>query len=201
MDPKTQPLIGVVPDRSRSYSVDEERRLAENLTVLTFEVHEGGSRNRQANEELLCDFHRRLFDSVRDHAGVIRKRGFGTETLTFGPNRSPRREEVPDQLYDVFMQLQRGLQSFDQNPNHPQYEHSAIRLAAWTHAEVIRIHPFEDGNGRCSRLLLNWILVRLGLLPIAFEATRQEYCECLNHYFRTNDLQPFLDLVVRLYSI
>jgi fido (protein-threonine AMPylation protein) len=129
VDPKTQPLIGAVPDRSRLYSVDEERRLAENLTVLTFEIHERRTRNGQANEELLCDFHRRLFDGVRDHAGVIRKRGFGTETLTFGPNRSPRREEVPDQLYEVFVQLQRGLLSFDQNPNHPQYEHSPERSA------------------------------------------------------------------------
>ncbi len=32
---------------------------------------------------------------------------------------------------------------------------NAIKLAAWTHAEFVRIHPFTDGNGRTSRLIMN----------------------------------------------
>ncbi len=34
-----------------------------------------------------------------------------------------------------------------------------IELAAWTHAEFVRIHPFPDGNGRTSRLIMNYQLL------------------------------------------
>lgn len=31
-------------------------------------------------------------------------------------------------------------------------------LAAWTHAEFVRIPPYIDGNGRTSRLIMNYQL-------------------------------------------
>lgn len=34
-----------------------------------------------------------------------------------------------------------------------------IKLTAWTYAEFVRIHPFIDGNGRTSRLLMNYQLL------------------------------------------
>ena len=37
---------------------------------------------------------------------------------------------------------------------------NGIELAAWTHAEFVRIHPFLDGNGRTSRLLMNYQLLK-----------------------------------------
>jgi Fic family protein len=43
-----------------------------------------------------------------------------------------------------------------------------VALAAWVHCELGRIHPFVDGNGRLSRLLLNAILVRGGYEPVIF---------------------------------
>lgn len=72
-----------------------------------------------------------------------------------------------------------------------------MNLAVWAHAELIRIHPFEDGNGRSSRAMMSWILVRLGLRPVAFEMPKQEYLLCLNVYFTQGDLMPLIDLVLR----
>lgn len=42
---------------------------------------------------------------------------------------------------------------------------AVIDLAAWAHAEWVRIHPFANGNGRTARVWANWILVRFGLPP------------------------------------
>ncbi len=47
-----------------------------------------------------------------------------------------------------------------------------------THSHVIfeRIHPFEDGNGRTGRMLMNWQRVRAGLNPLLIKASeRQTY--------------------------
>ena len=46
---------------------------------------------------------------------------------------------------------------------------------------------------------MNWILVRLGLRPIAIETPKQEYHDSLNHYYRSQDIQPLLDLSLSLY--
>jgi hypothetical protein len=40
-----------------------------------------------------------------------------------------------------------------------------IDLAAWAHAEWVRIHPFANGNGRTARLWGNSIAMRYGLPP------------------------------------
>lgn len=42
---------------------------------------------------------------------------------------------------------------------------AVIELAAWAHAQWIRIHAFANGNGRTARLWANLILMRYGLPP------------------------------------
>ena len=74
-------------------------------------------------------------------------------------------------------------------------------MLGWTHAEVIRIHPFEDGNGRSSRLMMSHILIGLGMSPIPVEAAKDEYNEALNVYFASSNQMPLLDLFLRLYPV
>jgi Fic family protein len=77
----------------------------------------------------------------------------------------------------------------------------AITLATFVHAELIRIHPFIDGNGRVARAILDWILLGLGFpWTVAFHIPTQEYREALNHYYRTGDIQPVADLVLRAFA-
>ena len=59
-----------------------------------------------------------------------------------------------DAIFSVGSELDRdGLQA-------------VIELAAWTHCEWVRIHPFCNGNGRTARMLANAVLMRYALPPI-----------------------------------
>ena len=74
-----------------------------------------------------------------------------------------------------------------------------IELAAWTHAEFVRIHPFIDGNGRTSRLLMNYQLMINGYLPVSVDKeNRLDYYNALEQYAAHGNLEPFADFVADL---
>jgi Fic family protein len=74
---------------------------------------------------------------------------------------------------------------------------SPILVACAAHTWFVSIHPFIDGNGRVSRLLLNLILMRFGF-PIAVitKEDRQRYYEALGESDHSRDLSSLLTLVV-----
>jgi len=58
---------------------------------------------------------------------------------------------------------------------------SPVELAALFHYRYIRIHPFEDGNGRIARLIVNFILARHDYPMIVVRSRgKKEYLEALH---------------------
>jgi fido (protein-threonine AMPylation protein) len=189
-------VIEIPPGGPPEYSDEQNTLLTAHLLELTSELHAGAWTDMRADLEWVCSLHRRLFDGVRDDAGRPRAQGRGAERVVFGPNRSAHRDHVEAQMRELLAHADARLRRFD--PMDPGYEAAVLELAVRTHADMIAIHPFEDGNGRTSRLVAGRVLVAGGLAPVPIEAAKQEYNAALNLYFATKDLTPLVDLYVLL---
>ena len=69
-------------------------------------------------------------------------------------------------------------------------------LAAIFHYRFVTLHPFDDGNGRMSRILMNMILMRAGFVPAIIRvAERAEYISSLAIAQEGGSIEPFIELV------
>lgn len=60
-------------------------------------------------------------------------------------------------------------------------------LACLVHAKFVEIHPFEDGNGRTGRALMNWILMQAGYPKVFVPVkSRQKYYEAIDIHNEKN---------------
>jgi len=74
---------------------------------------------------------------------------------------------------------------------HPCY------VASVAHYNMVRIHPFDDGNGRGARILMNLILLKKGFFPAVIRMeNRQDYIEALQQADR-NNLEPFIEFITK----
>jgi len=71
-----------------------------------------------------------------------------------------------------------------------------VELAARIHADLIKVHPFIDGNGRTARLLMNLELIKSDFPPAVIPANlKKEYFATLDKAHMQNDYEPFIRLV------
>lgn len=70
-----------------------------------------------------------------------------------------------------------------------------VELAALLHYKFVRIHPFDDGNGRISRLLMNYALLQYNLPPIIIKSTdKKNYLFALNQA-DAGDMKAFINYI------
>ena len=71
-----------------------------------------------------------------------------------------------------------------------------IIQATLLHGELVKIHPFVDGNGRTSRLIMNLDLMKHGFNPVIIKKEdRLQYYEALDKAHTTKDYTDFVKLI------
>jgi hypothetical protein len=70
-----------------------------------------------------------------------------------------------------------------------------VELAARFHYDFVRIHPFDDGNGRIAGLLMNYVLLRNDLPPVIIKSEdKRNYLNAL-HQADSGDIDFFIDYI------
>ena len=108
--------------------------------------------------QIILYWHKKLFESTKkDIAGKIRQHQVGIAGSRFTP---PSPVEVYPSLTYFFSWYKKNKDKL-----HP------VELAALVHLKFVTVHPFGDGNGRISRLIMNFILKghNFPLLDIPYE--------------------------------
>jgi len=127
----------------------------------------------------ILEIHRRVIGNVDPvEAGLFRR------TQVFVSNHQPPPPTLLSTLMGKFVQWLNSAHNL-----HP------VRHAALAHYKLVFIHPFLDGNGRTSRLLMNLILMRAGFPPVIIRrADREVYYKHLQTA-NEGDIRPFIRFI------
>lgn len=125
-----------------------------------------------------------LKDIDNENAGRYRRENV---TIKDATHISPDYLKVPELMEKLVSNYENW------NDFHP------IIQAALLHGELVKIHPFIDGNGRTSRLLMNLDLMNHGYNPVIIKKEdRLEYYEALDKAHTTGDYTDFVKLITKL---
>ena len=103
----------------------------------------------------------------------------------------PRPQEIEEQMY----KLEEWIKA-------ERYNYHPVIFAAMLHLKFVSIHPFIDGNGRTSRLIMNLALIQDGYqLAIISPILRPEYNDTIRQYQNKGKQEPFCDFIAeRVYE-
>lgn len=140
--------------------------------------------DKNINENFILNIHKIILTGLDDdNAGFYRNcrvRISGSTVIMPNPIK------VPDLMTNFYNWLS------DNMDNEPI-------TAILAHLKFVSIHPFVDGNGRCTRLLMNTILLKFGFAPIVIRPTdRKKYLSVVENYQLKGNDKPYLTFMLNL---
>jgi Fic family protein len=164
------------------------KTVREHLEVINHDhaVHkliEDVKNNAPLDQKLILDYHAIILEGINnDWSGRFRNQ----QVLISGAKHVPVN---PQKIYD---EMKLYIENANQNMNklHP------VERAALLHAELVRIHPFVDGNGRTARLVMNLELMKAGYPIVVIEVEDKiKYCTLLDNGHVSHDYSEFVDFI------
>ena len=129
------------------------------------------------------------FDASR---GELRKLNV---TAGFGGLSYMAFQKVPAKLEAFCDELNKRRLEIAKNDFATIYE-----LSFWAHYELVTVHPWADGNGRMSRLLMNLLQIEHNVLPSkVLKEDKADYIQALVDTREEDDLDIFINCMTRLH--
>jgi len=141
---------------------------------------------------LILELHRIVFENSKPFAGKLR--ASGVEVVIADQHRNIIHRGAPStRVRSLILEL---VDWYGKN----RKKYPSLVLAAVVHNQFENIHPFQDGNGRVGRLLLNNILLKHNMPPLNIELrNRHEYYAALQVYEKEHNLRPTIELMLKEY--
>ncbi|WP_320821121.1 Fic family protein [Thalassolituus sp.] len=148
-------------------------------------VDELVSQQQPLDERAIKSLHQLVLKNIdADNAGRYRDINVLISGATHKP---PQAIQVPEQM-----------QAFIDWYNTEAHTLHPVERAARIHGEFVKIHPFVDGNGRTSRLLMNLELMKAGFPATVIEVEqRLDYYQALDKAHCSDDYTDFIALVAQ----
>ena len=161
--------------------------------------------NRASEKKPLTEqFIQEIGGMVIKNTGSIYNTALGTFDSTRGDYRLvnvhagsrtfPSYSKVPDLMKSFVEETNRKIaeaKTFEQR----------CETAFYAHFQFVSIHPFSDGNGRTSRLIMNYILAIFDL-PVfyVYKSSRISYIQALEKSRETDNMQYFYNFMFGQYK-
>lgn len=121
----------------------------------------------ELSERVIKEIHSLVLMADRENRGIYRS----VPVMIMGS------EHTPPQPYLVPKLMEQLIIDYRNSTD------DIITAVSLLHLKFESIHPFIDGNGRTGRLLLNFELMKSGLLPVNIKfSDRMKYYDCFDDY-------------------
>jgi fido (protein-threonine AMPylation protein) len=175
--------------------------IAERVTLATSAAVVHGRAQRPITVNAIRDLHKIIFvTTFPEHAGRLRQRNeeaqygivLGTaERPILQSARATAGSRVPKRLEQACTEFNETIA--EQDKQNTATLVSLVFIAVRLYAKILSIHPFLDGNGRTAFALLQYALVRCGLICVALEDF-QAHQRALGAALRSDGRQSYLPL-------
>ncbi len=117
-------------------------------------------------------------------------------TSGFGGASYMAYQKVPAKLESFCEELNQRRKNIDSSDIIAVYN-----LSFWAHYELVTIHPWADGNGRMSRLLMNLLQWEFNLIPSkVLKEDKAEYIQALIDARENDDANIFIECMMNLHA-
>lgn len=167
-------IVTQLPEREQKEALNYQKTFEHVLKLV--------SSRKFLTEDILKDLHEMLVEGIF-LGGQYRKVNIQIKESMHQP---PDYVKVYDRMAKFFYDLN-------------NFKGTTLQKACFAHAQIFKVYPFLEGNGRLARIVLNYILLYDGYMPVTIpESEKANYLKHIDTFKEEKDLSPFVGFVEKL---